>query len=137
MLDLIKDALDNMMNGLLKKILPFILLWGFHVVVFVLLYDTLGYIQGLKTVGISWGMLVYTHEIIFAVLSFILSIFEIFKNGKTKLLLIAFCAVYTLLLLNFTIEIGDVTRRYCTLYFSEMTGLLLPYFIYKKIFQKD
>lgn len=111
----------------LRTLLSFVILWAFHIVVFNLLYDVLWNIQELSSVGVSWGMLVIVHKVIFGVSSFVLSIFEIFKKEYTKIFLITFCAVFTLLFMKDLIV--DISRRCCTLYFCEMVGLLLPYVI--------
>lgn len=113
----------------LRTLLSFIILWVFHIVVFNLLYDVLWNIQELSSVGVSWGILVIVHKVTFAMFSFVLSILEILKKEKTRILLITFCLILTLLFLKDSVL--DISRRCCTLYFCEIVGLLLPYFTYR------
>lgn len=125
----------------MKNLISFFILWCSHVISFNLLYDVLWWMLECRFTGIGFGMLIITEKIVFFVLSFVLSVFEIYKNKKAKTVLVILSGLIFFRFGIHTYMIGNILKIYCVLCFSEIVGLLVPYFIYGKvkggIFSKD
>ena len=114
----------------MKNLISFFILWGFHAVSFYLLCAVLWNVLGCKCVGVSCGISMIIEKIVFFAIALVLSVFEIYIVKKAKIVLVVFSVIFSF---RFGVEmIGDIQRIYCVLYFSEIIGLWIPYFIYKR-----
>ena len=115
----------------MKNLISFFVLWASHVISFNLLYDVLWWMLECRFTGIGFGMLIITEKIVFLVLSFVLSVFEIYKNKKAKTVLVILSGLIFFRFGIYMYMIGNILKIYCVLGFSEFVGFLVPYFIYR------